>query len=103
MVQKLMLAESVYDELQDGVKSVTIRKGRRDISLGQLNFESVENERVTTVNVKKVIYCKLGGVPEEYIHADGFTSAQHMLEVLSEFYPGITLNDEVTIVEFTKY
>jgi hypothetical protein len=97
-----MLAEGVFDNLEYGDKLVTIRKGRRDIILGDLLFESVDIAREAVVEVRKVIYCRLGEVPATYYLKDGFTSAEDMLEGMRNFYPDVTMDSEVTVIEFSR-
>lgn len=105
MEQKLIMAEGVFDTL-DGIekyeKTCTIRKGRRDIQIGDLLFESLETKRQQKVWVERVIYCWLCDVPEQYIHADGFVDAKDMLEKMRAFYPDMEMDTEVTVVEFEK-
>ena len=97
-----MLAEGVMDSLQNWEKTVTIRKGRRDIVLGDLLFESVDEGRQEVVDVRKVIYCRLGEVPPSFYKRDGFNDSGEMIEVMREFYPDITSDSEVTIIDFER-
>jgi len=99
-----MMAEGVFDTLEDVYlqKTCTIRKGRRNILLGELTFESIETHRICKVNVIRVIYCALHHVSNEYIHNDGFEDHRDMLNQMRNFYPDIEFNSEVTIVEFYK-
>ena len=97
-----MLAEGVMDNLEFGNKLVTIRSGRRDIQLGELLFESVELGREAVVVVTKVLYCALKDVDPDYYFKDGFHSTEEMLEGMKNFYPDMTLDSEVTVVEFNR-
>ena len=109
MEQKLMMAEGVFDTLECNewnpkAKTCTIRKGRRDIQLGDIVFESIETQRTKKAWVDRVIYCWLCDVPEEYIHNDGFEDAKDMLEQMRTYYPDMEMNTEVTVIEFdTQY
>ena len=98
-VQKLILAEDVFDTLKDG-KTCTIRKGRRDIELGLLMFESLEEKRRELVYVTHVIYCKALYIPEEYWRNDGFTSVNDMIEKMQRFYPDMDDETECTVIVF---
>lgn len=98
-IQTLKLAEDVFDELSKG-KLCTIRKGRRDIKLGELLFESVEVNRNQLVTVEKVIYCELQHIPEQYIKNDGFKDHADMMITMVRFYPDITWFSECTIIDF---
>ena len=100
-MQKLMLAEGVFDNLENN-KGVTIRKGRRNILLGELLFESVEHQREAIVNVSSVEYCALEDVPNEDVWNDGFEDQIDMYHGMKQFYPDIEMNTEVTIVRFDK-
>lgn len=98
-MQKLLLAEDVFDSLLKG-KSVTIRKGKRDIQLSELLFESTEEKREAIVEVIRVEYISLARISEKDLKADGFENHKEMYEVMKRFYPDIEPYDEVTIIEF---
>jgi hypothetical protein len=100
-MQVLTLLEDIFDSLEKG-KLTTIRKGRRDIKLGDLLFESVETKRQELVYVISVHYCRLADVPLDDLQNDGFIDHQDLAERMKRFYPDIILNDEVTVVKFEK-
>lgn len=98
VTQKLILADDVFDLLEDG-KTCTIRKGRKDIQLGFLKFESID-KREEIVFVKIVLYCKLKNIPIDYVINDGFIDHDDIEKQMKRLYPDIDENTEVTIVEF---
>ena len=98
-LQKLILAEDVYDALETG-KNCTIRKGRRDIKLDKLLFESLDEKRTTVVNVVMTIHCKLQHIPDEFVWNDGFTGHENMLTEMKRFYPDIQMDTECTVIIF---
>ena len=100
-MQKLTLYEDIFDALEKG-KLTTIRKGRRNITLGKLIFESVTTNRKNIVEVVAVYYSKLEEVNSEDIENDGFKNHQDMWEKMLRFYPDIGLEDEVTVVKFIQ-
>jgi hypothetical protein len=100
-MQKLLLAEDVFDELEKG-KKTTFRLGRRDIQLGELLFESTETKRQTIVNVQSVHYCKLSNVYVEDLYNDGFKDYNDMWGQMKRFYPNMTFDDEVTTIKFNR-
>lgn len=100
-MQKLTLFKDIFDALEKG-KLTTIRKGRRDIALGELMFECVETNRQKTVEVITVYYTHLENVDMEDLKNDGFIDHRDMWEKMQRFYPDIGLNDEVTVVKFKK-
>ena len=90
-MNKLILAEDVFDALDSG-KFVTIRKGRRDIQLGSLEFESLELKRSVIVDVSMVYFCHLDGVIPSDVINDGFEDYDDMLACMKRFYPDITFS-----------
>lgn len=100
-MQKLELAEDVFDKLKQG-KGVTIRKGHRDITIGDLIFESVEKKRHETVDVYMVYKAKLKYVLPEDIQKDGFKDQNDMIEKIKRFYPDISEESDLTIIRFNR-
>lgn len=100
-MQKLTLFEDVFDALATG-KATTIRKGRINIALGELLFESTEARRREIVIVKMVYYCLLKDVLFDDLSNDSFKDHEDMCERMKRFYPDITLATEVTVVKFDK-
>lgn len=98
-MQRLTLYEDVFDALEKG-KRTTIRKGRRDIALGKLSFESTDTKRQQIVEVITVYYTRLKNVNAEDLKNDGFKDHLDMWEKMKRFYPDILLEDEVTVVKF---
>jgi hypothetical protein len=97
--QKLILAEDVFDAIEDG-KLCTIRNGRRDIKLDKLVFESLTEKRIANATVHTVMFCALQDIPEGLFMNDGFKSVDDMLRKMKRFYPEITLESECTVVIF---
>ena len=95
----LMLADDVYNQLFEG-KRVTIRKGRRNISIGGLFFEAVDSHRIEYVEVFMVYHCKLKDVDPADIQRDGFDNLEHMVKEMKRFYPDIDKETEVTVIKF---
>ena len=98
-MQTLTLFEDVFDALATG-KTTTIRKGRIDIALGTLLFESTERKRQELVTVKMVYFCFLKDVLEVDLRNDGFKNHTDMSKKMKRFYPDITLHTEVTVIKF---
>jgi hypothetical protein len=99
-MQTLKLAEDIYNQLSTG-KRVTIRKGRRDIALGDCLLECIETNRKIVVNVVNIHYCQLANVYIGDLQNDGFKDHFEMWETMKRFYPEITFDDEVTTIKFT--
>lgn len=100
-MQKLTLFEDVFDTLATG-KATTIRKGRINIELGELLFESTKAKRKEIVFVKMVYFCLLGDVLLDDLSNDGFKDQDDMCLKMKRFYPEITLESEVTVIKFIR-
>ncbi len=98
-MQKLTLFEDVFDALATG-KATTIRKGKIQIALGDLLFQSTEQLREKIVSIKEIYCCLLKDVKLADVLNDGFKSHVDMADQMKRFYPEITLDTEVTIVKF---
>lgn len=98
-MQKLILADDIFDALEKG-KKCTIRKGKRDISLGELLFQSLESKREKIVFVNSVVLCAIKDIPKMYYTNDGFVDVKDMIDKMKRFYPDINENTESTIISF---
>lgn len=96
----LKLADDLFEGLYDGTKFVTIRKGQRDIALGQNIMESVSGDRSEEIDVYQVTRMAIGLIPDTVAQDDGFENSEEMLEGMKRFYPDINEDSEVTIIYF---
>ena len=99
MIQSLTCVEFEFNDIVDG-KRVTIRKGYREIYLGDLRFICKKTNRSLTVDVMHVIHSKVEDVPSSYIKNDGFIDKCDMIVQLSKYYPDINEKTEVTIISY---
>lgn len=100
-MQVLKLADDLFGPIRSAEKLTTIRKGRRDVALGDLRFEGATDESLSeVVNVTSVIFTTLAGVSKAVLESDGFEDHDDALEQMKRFYPDITLNTEVTVIDF---
>jgi len=98
-MQSLKLSQNEFNNLRL-TKTVTIRKGRKDVKLGLLEFHNIESVAVELVNIESVQYCKLKYVSSEDLLCDGMISTCHAVSKLIQFYPDITPETEVTAIKF---
>lgn len=99
-MQKLSAVELEFNDIEDG-KRCTIRKGRRSLRLGPLQFISKTENRVITVNVTHVIHCIAIDMPMEYVREDEFTDRHDMIYQLRQYYPDIDERAEITAIVFS--
>lgn len=98
-MQILKFSKEEYNKLYL-TKSVTIRLGRKNVNLGLCGFNKAYSDLYRTANITSVTYTKLRYVKIEDLINDGFVSLEHALKRLSEFYKDISLEDEVTVINF---
>jgi len=98
-MQSLKLSQKEFNNLRL-TKTVTIRKGRKDVKLGFLEFYNIESGAVELVNVESVQYCKLKYVSSEDLLYDGMISTNHAVSKLIQYYPDITKETEITVIKF---
>jgi len=80
---------------------VTVRKGRRDIKLGELLFVGSKDETLRyIVSVTEVRYVRMVDVNDDVVEAEGFKNWNDFYEDMKIFYPDLDLTDEVTVVYF---
>ena len=100
-MQELKLANDLFWGVFDGSKKATIRLGKRDITLGTLAFEAAtDGGWGIIVKVTKVTHKKLSELTDEESRLDGASNAAEMAEAMKAFYPNITTDSDITIIEF---
>jgi len=100
-IQVLFLARDLFETIDYG-KTVTIRKGRREVQLGDLRFlspvEDGQEQLTRDVHVTYVMYCKAIDIPIDLVIEDGFEDHDDMLEGMKRFYPDFEEDTECTVV-----
>ena len=100
-LQGLLIAgERMKNDVLSGVKKITIREGYRDYTKGPVLIGCHILNWVTMKNIIRVERTKLSDINIEDIEKDGFIDHIHALGVLKKFYPNMTLNSDVTVIEW---
>ena len=117
-IQQMKMANNFFADIESGQKTATIRKGRRDIQLAPMEFESTdpigidsgtaEEGKARTellfktaqVNISEVTYKKFGDLTTEDAQIDNYSDVAQLKQVMLGFYPDLTDEDEVTIIRF---
>jgi hypothetical protein len=98
-MQELYLFSDQF-RLLDTLKTSTIRRGHKDISCGNLMFICAATGEYRVVHVYEVYYCRLSDVHPLNIVSENCRSITELLELLRTFYNDISLDDDVTVVNF---
>lgn len=96
-MQTLKLADDLLP-LVDDWKQMTIRKGRRDIQLGDLVLENVSGTDKREVVVTEVRHKRVKDITRFEAQSDGFSSVLDLMDGMKRFYPDLDRETEVTIV-----
>lgn len=99
--QTLQLADSLFITLRSGRGSVTIRTGKRDVSLGPLVFVGAEDANLMKlVNVISVEHLVFSSIRQRDLEKDGFRDHADALAVMQLFYADLTMESPVTVIRF---
>ena len=86
--------------IESGTKKITIRNGHWDwVVAGEWVILKCSNTtKQFKAQLTMVRWTTYGGItPQEYM-ADGFSSQAEMLQSMSQYYPGITLSSDATVI-----
>lgn len=100
-MQTLKLADDLFPAAKKGNKTVTIRRGRREIQLGKLLFEGAQDESLQLeVEVVETRHLRISGVPDDVCKEDGFSDWVKFYEGMKHYYPDLDVSEECTIIFF---
>lgn len=100
-LQALLIAGTkMRDEVLDGLKKITIREGHRNYTLGPVMIGCHLLSWATLRTITKIQWKLLKEVTEAEMKADGFKTLKGMITGLKQFYPDITAESPVTIIEW---
>lgn len=100
----LEMADHFWGAIEDGDKTLTIREGRRDFQPGdKLVFTYSEFEEYQGgFEVTDVTQCPLKDVPIDIINAEGWSGHKQALKNLQAFYPDLTMESFVTVIQWKE-
>lgn len=84
--------------IQQGLKSSTVRAGRRAVREGPA--EVVSGRKSLAVVITRVEYKKFSALNDDDAKKDGFRDAEELEAALRQIYPDIHTGDDVTIIHF---
>lgn len=88
--QQLRIPTDLIDEIRCGLMRVNVRKGKRKIVPGPLEFRSSARGDFALVRVTEVEVKKAGELPPDTPE----------MELCTIFYPDIKPTDDVTVIKF---
>lgn len=99
-LKELLFGEGFVEVLERGLKQITICRGRRDFTPGEV-VEAVcaEGDRFLLTITSCEVY-RLSEVPREDVRDDGFRNIFALFVGLGNFYPDLEWTDEVSVIRF---
>ena len=99
-VRPLPLNSAFFASIRAGDKNSTIRKGRRDVRVGDsfILTDGLDNQVVVNVTDVEIKY--FGELTKFDARRDGFCSLHELFETLMDIYPKLGPQDPVTIIGF---
>lgn len=101
-VPSLSLYSEFFDSVKKGIKTSTIRKGKKAIEPGVLLLKCGSNKEIL-VNVTKIEYKKFSQITNEDVVKDGFKNLREFKNIMIGIYPRISKDTVVTVVEFKPF
>lgn len=95
---EILLGDQFFNAVILGIKTVTIRKGIRDYTLGPATL--IFSFARVLIEIKALHHCKLMDVEQNEVLAAGYTTHSEMLTTLNAIYPGLQVDDAITLVHF---
>jgi len=100
MKQEIGLADQFIPLINAGVKTATVRMGRRRYEVGPA--ELVTQRTRIPIMIEQVSFSHFSELTEQDAKMDGFTHRDELLQTLQTFYPTIEQSSPVTIVRFVR-
>ena len=106
-MQEIKFASDLFKLILSGKKTTTVREGLREYALGPVEFVTDPPDKrgmVKTVRgfITKVQLKQFRHLTSSDAERGGYETIGQMVSRLKKIYPGIGLDDEVTIVEFRR-
>ena len=87
-------------DILSGMKRITIREGHRDYRPGPVMLCCHLEPWAVLTRVETVAHKLLGEVSDAELLADGFANRAELLAGMRRFYPTITMDSPVTVIEW---
>lgn len=98
----LIAGEQAKNDVLNGTKIITIREGHRDYTNGPVLIGCHILNWATMKNIVRVELTTLKNVSLDDIMKDGFVDHNNALNQLRKFYPNMTMDSEVSVVEWGR-
>lgn len=98
VLQAIEVAHEWHSNVENGIKRITIRKGKRDYQTGRTMLCCPKTSWCVEREVLEVKHVPLNKISDEDAKADGFRNVEDLYQKLQEYYPDVSYNDIMTVV-----
>ena len=101
-MQAILIANDslMREKIVTGDKKITIRRGKRDYKIGPVMLCCHLEPFAILADITEVRQTTLREVKVNELQDDGFTNHVDLLQGLREYYPNMSLSDNVTVVRW---
>jgi len=96
----IMADEEMIQATFDGRKKITIREGHRDYSPGPVLISDKDLTKTTIKHIVNVRHTTIAELEKEELNDDGYDDWISAVNCLSQWYPKINWNSEVTVIRW---
>lgn len=97
----LKIHSKLVESILNQTKTATIRQGFRDYQPGPGLFivDGTESTQLK-INILRVDWLKIKNISQEMLKLEGYPNLKDLIHALSQYYPNINMESDVTFVEF---
>ena len=96
----LIAGEEMRDDTINGIKNITIREGHRDYTPGKVLLGCHILNWAVMREIISVRHTTIREVKKEEYFLDDFRSREDMLDGLRKYYPDLTMDSPVTVIQW---
>lgn len=100
MTIDIRLAADLVPLVLSGEKTSTVRLGIREYPLGPARF--VSGALSIPIEITEVEFTQVARLDRRGAKSEGYGSLSELLSAVRRFYPGIAMDDDITVVRFRK-
>jgi hypothetical protein len=94
------LREMMFDDVRNGIKVATLRKGKRDYPLGNTVLIGDKGRNCVLIDVKSLEEKTIADVTDNDAKVEGYANRQELIDVMSDIYGDVKESTVVTQVHF---
>jgi hypothetical protein len=102
MMQTIVFAPQLFEDIKNEKKTVTIRKGIRDYVVGPAIAEHRDTKETVGIMIERLTFIPFQNISSRQLASDfGTSDVDQCLLAMQEYYPDLTRETVMTVVDFT--